>query len=254
MREDTKVEFDPIPRSSAVSDAVFTRLVQEILSGRWPAGQRAPSERELALAWQVNRHAVREALKRVQQAGLVRITHGGNTQVLDWRTHAGLDMLAELAAAGVIPPTSVLADLAVMRRVIGVDAARLCALRAGDEQLAAVAAAADAYPESGDLTALRDADLELWTAIIAGSGNLAYRLALNTLVGSIDDVGRELFVHLHADEFNDRAAHLELAAAITARQADTAGRLAEALLSQLVDVLGAGGDVVGAGGAGGAGE
>ncbi len=247
MGDDTTVEFNPIPRNSTVSDTVFTRMVQEILSGRWAAGERAPSERELALAWQVNRHAVREALKRVQQAGLVRISHGGNTQVLDWRTHAGLDMLSELAAAGVVPPTSVLADLAVMRRAIGVDAARLCALRAGEEQLAAVAAAADAYPQSGDLTALRDADLLLWTAIIVGSGNLAYQLALNTLVGSIDDVGRELFIHLNSVEFIDRAAHLELAAAITARQADTAGRLADALLSRLVDVFGNDGQQAGPG-------
>ncbi len=241
MRDDAAVEFDPISRNGTVSDTIFARLVQEILSGRWPAGERAPSERELALAWQVNRHAVREALKRVRQARLVRITHGGHTQVLDWRTHAGLDMLAELAAVGVVPPMSILADLAVMRRAIGVDAARRCALRADDEQLAAVSAAAEAYPQSADLAALRDADLVLWTAIIIGSGNLAYRLALNTLVGSIDDVGRELFLHLHEAEFNDRAAHLELAAAITARQADTAARLAHEQLSQLVDVFGADG-------------
>ncbi len=230
-----------------MSDTVFTRLVQEILSGRWPAGQRAPSERELALAWQVNRHAIREALKRVQQAGLVRISHGGSTQVLDWRTHAGLDMLSELAAAGVIPPMSILTDLAVMRRVIGVDAARRCALRADDQQLAAVAAAADAYPESGDLTALRDADLALWTAIIVGSGNLAYQLALNTLVGSIDDVGRELFIHFHAAEFSDRTAHLELASAITGRQVEAAGRLADQQLSQLIDIFGGDGRTTGAG-------
>lgn len=231
------METIPIPRGRTVSDAAFTRMVEEILTGRWPAGQPAPSERELALAWQVNRHAIREALKRVQQAGLVEINQGGNTRVLDWRDHAGLDMLAALAAAGVVPPTEVLADVAVMRRTIGVDAALLCAARADDEQLAEVAAAAAAYPDSGDLSALRDADLRLWSAIIVGSGNLAYRLALNTLVRAIDDTGRELFIHLNSVEFTDRQAHLDLAAAITARQADTAGRLADTLLSQLVSVF-----------------
>ena len=98
------MDVNPIPRGSTVSDAVFARFVEEILSGRWPAGEPVPSERELALAWQVNRHAVREALKRVQQAGLVRISHGGKTRVLDWRTHAGLDVLSGLVTAGVIPP------------------------------------------------------------------------------------------------------------------------------------------------------
>lgn len=238
--DDGEVQLNPIPRAARVSDTVFARLVDEILSGRWPAARSAPSERELALALQVNRHSVREALKRLQQAGLVQIGQGGKTLVLDWRTHAGLDMLAALASAGVVPLNTAFADVAVMRRTVGADAARLCALRADDEQLAAVAAAA-AYPESGDLTVFRDADLVLWTAVVVGSGNIAYRLALNTLVRSTDDVGRELFIDLNAEMFIDRSAHLELAAAITARDADAAHRIGYALLSQLVDVFAADG-------------
>ncbi len=236
---DGKVELSPIPRAATVSDTVFARLVDEILSGRWPAERSAPSERELALALQVNRHSVREALKRLQQAGLVQIGQGGKTLVLDWRTHAGLDMLAALASAGVVPLNTAFADVALMRRTVGADAARLCALRADEEQLAAVAAAAAACPETGDLTVFRDADLVLWTAIVAGSGNIAYRLALNTLVRSTDDVGRALFIDLNAEMFIDRSTHLELAAAITARDADAAHRIGYALLSQLVDLFAA---------------
>lgn len=236
-RKNHRVELTPIPRSATVADSVFARLVDEILSGRWPADHRAPSERELALALQVNRHTVREALKRLHQVGLLEIKPSGKTLVLDWRTRAGLDMLAAIAAAGVSPPKKILADVAVMRRTIGIDAARLCALRADDEQLAAVSAAADAYPEMGTLNDLRDADLRLWIAIIDGSNNLAYQLALNTLVRSIDDVGRELFVNLNSVEFIDRSAHLALAAAITARKSDAAAQLADELLSQLVNVL-----------------
>jgi DNA-binding FadR family transcriptional regulator len=231
------LDVNPIPREGTLSGNVFARVVEEILSGRWPAERSAPSERELALAWKVNRHAVREALKRLQQAGLVQIGQGGKTRVLDWRSHAGLDMLAALSAAGVVPLSTALADAAVMRRTLGIDAARRCALQADEEQLAAVAAAAVAYPDSGDLNVLRDADLTFWTAIVIGSGNLAYRLALNTLVRSTDDIGRELFINLNAEMFIDRSTHLDLAAAITARDADTAGRLADTLLSQLVELL-----------------
>ena len=124
-----------------------------------------------------------------------------------------------------------------MRHTIGVDAARLCALKATEEQLAAVSAAAAVYPESGDINVFRDADLEYWTAIVIGSGNIAYRLGLNTLVRSADEIGRQLYVSLNAEMFTDRSAHLELAAAITARDADTAGRIAGTLLSQLVNLL-----------------
>lgn len=231
------MELTPIPRSGSVSDTVFARLVDEILSGRWPAERPAPSERDLALALEVNRHSVREALKRLQQAGLLHISHGGKTLVLDWRTSAGLDMLAALAASGVVPVVTALADAAWMRRAVGVDATRLCASRATDEQLTAIAAAAETYPESGDLNAFRDADLTFWTAVIIGSGNLAYRLALNTLVRSADEIGRELFVHANAEMFIDRQGHVDIAAALVARDADTAARLAHVQLSQLVDLL-----------------
>lgn len=230
------MDVNPIPRASTVSDAVFSRFVEEILSGGWPAGDPVPSERELALAWQVNRHAVREALKRVQQAGLVRISHGGKTRVLDWRTHAGLDALSGLVTAGVMPPVQIIGDVAVMRRTVATDAARLCAGNADDAQLAAVVAAARAYPESDvpDFQEVADADVAFWSSVIDGSGNVAYRLSLNTLLAAIDDVGRDLVTALNAAEVADRPAHIELAAVIAARDAERAGRLAEALLSRLV--------------------
>ena len=42
---------------------------------------------------------MREALKRLQQSGLVRISQGGATRVRDWRRHGGLDLLLELDRA-----------------------------------------------------------------------------------------------------------------------------------------------------------
>lgn len=227
----------PVPRNGTVSDSVFTQLVNEILSGRWPADGAAPSERDLAAELEVNRHSVREALKRLQQAGLLEITHGGATRVLDWRTHAGLDMLAPLVATKVVHVQKAFGDAAVMRRMLGADAARLCALRADESQLAAIAAIAAIYPKKADLATMRDVDLEFWTAVVDGSGNLTYRLGLNTLVRGIDDVSRELFNDASAEMFMDRAGHIALADAIIARDADTARDLAYKQLSQLVDLL-----------------
>lgn len=231
------MDFNPIPRGTTVSDVVFARLVEKILSGQWAAGEPVASERDLAQAWQVNRNAVREALKRVQQAGLVRISHGGKTRVLDWRTNAGLDVLSRLAAVGAIPETKAAVDFAVMRRAIAADAARLCAVEADEQQRATISATAARYPESpdvDDLTPLGELDLVFWSTIIDGSGNIAYRLALNTLLTAIDSVGAEVYNTLNTAELTDRQAHVDLAEAIAARDADTAGRLAEALLSRLV--------------------
>lgn len=232
------MDIDPIPRAGTVSDTVYARIVNEVLTGRWPPGEPMPSERDLATAWQVNRHAVREALKRVQQVGLVRISQGGKTQVLDWRTHAGFSILGGLVTAGVLPPGRIVHDMAVMRRTVATDAARLCALHADDRQLAAVAAAAGDYPPTGDLATLADADIAFWSAVIDGSGNLAYRLALNTLISfqlfrQPTDPASKPAPDGHAYPA-DRPGHLELAAAITARDPDRAAHLADTLLSRLV--------------------
>jgi DNA-binding FadR family transcriptional regulator len=221
----------------AVSDAVFAQLTEEILTGRFAADEPLPAERELAEQLQVNRHAVREALKRLQQCGLIRIVHGGKTMVLDWRANAGLDVLVELTTLGVLPAKAVLHDIAVMRMTVGADAAGRCAADGTDEQLARVTATAQAYPvdkvHPGQLTAI---DLAFWRAVVDGSGNIAYRLALNTLSNGLDRMGTHLVAGM-LTEFADRDAHLELAELITARNAAAAHKHAEAMLRRVVDAL-----------------
>lgn len=232
------MDIAPVTRS-AVSDSVFAHLVDEILSGRVAVDEALPSERELALAFAVNRHAIREALKRLQQARLVRISHGGKTRVQDWRQTAGLDVLSTLAATGAVPALQVARDIMVMRRSVAADAARLCARNASDDELAVIATAAAAYPAQRTDESFA-ADLTFWTAIIDGSGNLAYRLALNTLVAAFADIGFELIAQLGmAAELADRDAHITLAQHLVARDADAAHRVADDLLGRVVETLSA---------------
>lgn len=232
------MEIVPVAKT-AVSDAVFAHLVDEILSGRLAIDEAMPSERELALAFAVNRHAVREALKRLQQARLVRISHGGKTRVENWRVTAGLDVLSTLAATGAVPAAQVARDIMVMRRSVAADAARLCAQNATDAQLDAIAAAAAAYPPAQTDESI-DADLTFWAAVIDGSGNLAYRLALNTLVAAFSDIGFELIAELGtAAELSDRDAHNALAERLAARDGAGARRLADELLGRVVEILSA---------------
>jgi DNA-binding FadR family transcriptional regulator len=230
------MQIAPVAKT-AVSDAVFGHLVDEILSGRLAVDAAMPSERELALAFAVNRHAVREALKRLQQARLIRISHGGKTRVENWRETAGLDVLSTLAATGAVPAVQVARDIMVMRRSVAADAARLCAKNATDAQLAGIAAAAAAYPPEQTDESIA-ADLAFWAAVIDGSGNLAYRLALNTLVAAFADIGFELIAELGtAAELSDRGAHLALAERLAARDGEGAHRLADELLGRVVEIL-----------------
>jgi DNA-binding FadR family transcriptional regulator len=168
------------------SDSVHSRLRADIIEGRLAAGDPLPSERALSEQLGVNRHAVREALKRLQQAGLIRISQGGATRVLDWRQVGGLEVLLDLMDAPGSPPPELIRSVLEMRETIGVDAAVRFCERADDAERAraaglaadAAAALAESGPESAEaLTAF----IALWQAIVDGSGNLAYRLGLNSL-------------------------------------------------------------------------
>jgi DNA-binding FadR family transcriptional regulator len=166
-----------------VSEAIFSTVRTEILSGDLKPGDKLRSERALTEAYGVNRHAVREAMKRLQQAGLVEVSQGGATRVLDWRTNGGLELLFHLAlgSSGQVDP-KVLRSALEMRISIGADAARLCARRAVpslSERLLRMAAEMEA---TDDVETLLDLDAEFWSVVVDGADNIAYRLAFNSLV------------------------------------------------------------------------
>jgi GntR family transcriptional repressor for pyruvate dehydrogenase complex len=179
----------PAPRTPLVSERVHAALRADILEGRLEPGAAVPSERALAERLRVNRHAVREALKRLEQAGLVQISQGGATRVLDWRQTGGLEVMLDLLGgrSSEQPPLELARSVLEMRASIGVDAARRCALRGDREARARVGLiageAADAVGVDG--AAVDERYEALWRAIVAGSGNVAYQLALNSLIGAL---------------------------------------------------------------------
>lgn len=171
----------------SLPDEVFGQLLGEILSGRYAPGSTLPGERGLSDVFGVNRHVVREALKRLEQVGLVKTTHGGGTKVLEFRRSAGLDLLAVIAdqPEAIEKMLPLLLSALQMRAVIGVDAARLCAESANDavrddlietgQSLAAVARGPELLP----------LDQRFWRQLLDGAGNLAYQLAFNSLIRAV---------------------------------------------------------------------
>ncbi|QEC46555.1 FadR family transcriptional regulator [Baekduia soli] len=215
------------------SSEIHRELRRAILDGTHAPGDPLPSERQLSEGLGASRHAVREALKRLQQAGLVAISQGGATRVRDWRRHGGLELLLALGADGEAPPALGLPRATLeMRACIGADAARLCAVRADAATRAALVARAEALAAAGD-PAVRTAIYDvLWDAIVEGSGNLAYRLALNTLVA-----GQRLLsfdAALVGAEVADGDAVRALAAAIAAGDDGAAHAVARDLLDRSI--------------------
>jgi len=70
-------KFKPI-KQSRVSEEVAEQLKQSILSGHFKAGDKLPSERDLAEEFQVSRVAIREALRALENSGFI-VTRQGAT-------------------------------------------------------------------------------------------------------------------------------------------------------------------------------
>ena len=211
--------------TTSVSGRVYEHLRGEILG----AGVNSlPSERQLAHELGASRHAVREALKRLQQSGLIRITHGGATKVRDWRRHGGLELLLGLDEI----PRGLAIERAVMemRASIGADAARRCAERASAVVRAELEARAEMLAAEADLDARSTIYEAFWDLIIEGADNLAYRLALNTLVAGQQLV--RLDAAQVAAEIRDEEAVRALAAEIAAGRGARAFAAARELLER----------------------
>jgi GntR family transcriptional repressor for pyruvate dehydrogenase complex len=222
------------PARATRSAEIHGVLRAAILAGAYPADAALPSERQLSEELGASRHAVREALKRLQQAGLVAISQGGATRVRDWRRHGGLDLLLALGAHADAPPEDLglVRAMLEMRASVGADAARLCAQRADAATRAELEARAEALAAAGDPAARTAIYDVLWDRIIEGSGNVTYRLALNTLVAGQRVLSLDASVV--GAEVADEEAVRSLAGAIAAADPEAAHAAARALLDRSI--------------------
>jgi GntR family transcriptional repressor for pyruvate dehydrogenase complex len=224
--------------AKSLPDQVFAQLVGEIVSGRYRPGSKLPSERTLTDVFAVNRHVVREALKRLEQVGLVKTSQGGRTQVLDYTCTAGLDLLALIAEhaeviGGVLP---LLTAAMEMRAGIGVDVARLCAQRAGVAVGDELGEIAERLAEVARGPKLLPLDQRFWRQVLHGAGNLAYQLAFNSLIRGVNAVP-ELGVQWLESELERCDYRRELAAAIGAGNPQAAAAAARTALAVEVETV-----------------
>src|SRR6476646_11026284 len=98
--------FEPIARTTT-SAAVFDQISARVLGGDLAAGEALPSERRLAEAFGVSRPAVREAIQKLAQAGLVEVRQGESTSVRDFRRQAGPELLPQLLIRDGVPDLAV---------------------------------------------------------------------------------------------------------------------------------------------------
>lgn len=186
------MDLAPIRKSSA-SAAVFEQLLDGILSGQIEPGETLPAERQLTDRLAVNRQAVREALQRLSQSKLVRISQGEPTRVLDPFRNGGLDLLPHLLfdSEGT-PQPAVVRSVMEMRAALGPDVARYAAQRATPETIADATGIVKDMADRESLDELASLDLHFWDLLVDAADNIAYRLAFNSLRSTYEPLASAL--------------------------------------------------------------
>ena len=212
--------FMPLQRSARLADQLYEQIVNQVVQGTLPTGERLPSESKLCEIFGVSRPVVREAICRLQADGLVVTRHGAGTYV----AMRPKDEFLSLAPIGGI------ADLMrcfEFRIALEGEAAFLAAQRRTRDTLVAIDASLMALSRairSNEVGA--EADHQFHVAIARASQNdMFYRsleaLSIHVITGMT--VGRSLSLHHSPERLSAvQSEHEAIGAAIRAGDAEAA--------------------------------
>jgi GntR family transcriptional repressor for pyruvate dehydrogenase complex len=116
------------------AESIAETLRAQILSGKYAVGERLPSERELSSKLGANRGSVREALKKLEQLGMITIRPGGGARVVPLE-QAGLGAIRHMLGAEA-PKRELVAQWLDVHELVIAGAARLATERGTQEELA----------------------------------------------------------------------------------------------------------------------
>jgi GntR family transcriptional repressor for pyruvate dehydrogenase complex len=220
-------------RTESLKDIFIRRFEDLILSGKFPIGQKLPSERELALQLGVSRPVVHEGLVDLAAKGLVTLIPRIGTIVNDYRKEGSLSILTSLVNyhEGNLEP-GLLDSLLEMRLLFEVETARLAALHRIRKQLDSLCTLLrkEDTINHQDVEAICELDFDFHHLIALASGNHIYPLLLNSF--------KHCYTNFAGQFFSDPAVvpvvfdfHKKMVKALKDKDEKSAARIMERMLS-----------------------
>jgi GntR family transcriptional regulator, transcriptional repressor for pyruvate dehydrogenase complex len=170
-----------VPARALVSDNVFRTLLEALLAERYAPGEKLPTQRALAADLGVTMGSLREALKRLEQMGLIEVRHGDAMRVRDWREHGGLDVIAHLLFRSGGLDAGVLRDVLEARRLMLGELAALAAQRRSAPAAERLRELAAAFAQAPDAAAAQALDFAFVTELAQAADNIVFVLILNSI-------------------------------------------------------------------------
>jgi DNA-binding FadR family transcriptional regulator len=173
-------------RPANLAKAVTAELVQRIVRGDYPAGSVLPAEHALCATFSVSRTVVREAVKVLQEKGLVQIRQGSGTTVLPPTSWNLLDELVLAALIDADETLGVLDDLVVTRRLLESDMANVAARTADEDAVARLRELVDRMDGLlDDPGSYHELDRAFHDTVMRASGNRIARAVVRSLESQV---------------------------------------------------------------------
>lgn len=160
-------DFKPVEIQRA-SEAIYNQVSQQIICGKLKPGDKLPSERELMEMFKRSRPTVREALRMLENNGLVQTVPGSGAVVMKPTTESVSVPLEKLIFMGEISPKDVIG----FKRINDFFGIMWAPRNRTDEDIQALQNSLEACQQSkDDLAAFVKADLSFHDAIIRAGKN-----------------------------------------------------------------------------------
>ncbi|VTU30748.1 FadR/GntR family transcriptional regulator [Variovorax sp. PBL-E5] len=178
-----KAGFSPVAGSQPATE-IIEQVRSRLRLQELRAGDRLPTERELSTQFGVSRNSVRQALRSMQEQGLLEIRKGpsGGAVIRDHGAGSVATVLSDLFALGTIRPQ----DLTEMRVLVGTEVVRLACARASEaefDRLEANVAAAEEAVRENDLARRTELNLEFHKLLARMTGNALLVAVADAVVG-----------------------------------------------------------------------
>jgi len=178
-------------QASRLYEQIVRQIEGSILKGELSEGSQLPAERDLAKQFGVSRTAVREAIKALQEKGLVDAIPGRGTFVTNGTSNPMRRSLDRIIKSG---ETGGWAYLAEVREILEPEIAALAAIRSDDQDLAAMRDAVAIMDQAGrDSDAYVEADLDFHLALAEAAANPIVLSLIDSIVGLLREQRLRIF-------------------------------------------------------------
>ena len=164
-------------------EKIVEQIEKRIVDGELNAGDKLPSERELAIQFGVSRTSIREAMKALTLRGLIVVTPGRGTFITDQTSQALRHSMNLMFQVGKMDANRYLLEL---REILEPEIAAMAASRATQENLEAMREAVEAMDRSmDDVSAYVEADLDFHLSLAESAHNPIILSLLDSLIGEL---------------------------------------------------------------------